>query len=162
MIVIDDNVETWQAEVWRAPSFRGLCWLASTRRPSPSGRSSQTWSGWSPSFTSRYSSGSGERERDCQTDIFVASWWPIWYEDVPPSYCHTIIQSNHCITVFIVEIVYVLVVLIVDVGKCSLLGLPLHLHIPQSLTRMMSHTSYLSFFLHGHNFWLKFSPHNSA
>ena len=26
----------------------------------------------------------------------------------------------------------------------------------------MVHTSYLSFFLHGHYFWLNFSPHNSA
>ena len=30
------------------------------------------------------------------------------------------------------------------------------------LTTCYIHTSYLSFFLHGHYFWLNFSPHNSA
>ena len=30
------------------------------------------------------------------------------------------------------------------------------------ITKPNKHTSYLSFFLHGHYFWLNFSPHNSA
>ena len=33
---------------------------------------------------------------------------------------------------------------------------------PSHLWGPLGHTWYLSFFLHGHYFWLKFSPHNSV